>query len=493
VATSIDARDRDVQHAFQEALAIARGATTASLNDIETSLWRALLALGRALIALYLARVAARPRPVDYLHGGAKFVLAETASSEIGTRFGKVVFERPVGRRVGWRRATCDRPIDRALGLCGGFSLSTVMSVTRLCAQLAFANARATFAQFCEWAPSQRTTLRMVDAVGAQARPVLEAAPAPADDGEILVLQVDGGGAPHIDLAELLLRQRPRAKRTGTARHRRRDRRRARQRPRRLKGDKSKNAKVAFVGVIYTLRRAADGTCEGPIHKRLYATFESHAALFKWLHYEAVKRGYGTKRTLFLADGADAIWDQQAIWFPKAEPCIDWVHIVEKLWAAGRCLHREGSDKLATWVADRVRDLRGRSGADKVITTLSAAYASIAKTGPGNKAKREKLLEVLTHLSKHRHRMPYHALRRDDLDIGTGAVEGAIRNLVRMRLDGPGMRWSRGRSEWVLHLRCILLNGQWDDFAAHLARQGSLQLAATPTPTRSHQAAKRAA
>ena len=61
-----------------------------------------------------------------------------------------------------------------------------------------------------------------------------------------------------------------------------------------------------------------------------------------------------------------------------------------------------------------------------------------------------------------------------------------------MRLDGPGMRWSRGRSEWVLHLRCVLLNGQWDDFAAHLVRRGSLQLAATPTPTRSHHAAKRA-
>ena len=493
MATSIDARDRDVQRAFEKALAVARRPTTASLDEIESSLWTAVLALGRALVALYLARVVARPRPTEYVHDGARFVLAETASSEVGTRFGKVAFDRPVGRRVGWRRATCDRPIDRALGLCGGFSLSTVMSVTRLCAQLAFANARATFAQFCEWSPSQRSTLRMVDAVGAQARPFLEAAPAPDDDGEILVLQVDGGGAPHIDPAELRLRRRPHARRSGSARHRRRDRRRARQRPRRAKGDKSKNAKVAFLGVIYTLRRLADGTCEGPINKRICATFESHAALFRWLHHEAVKRGYGTKRTLFLSDGAEAIWDQQAIWFPKAEPCIDWVHIVEKVWAAGRCLHREGSDRLAAWVADRVRELRRPSGADKVITTLAAAYASIAKTGPGNKAKREKLLEVLTHFTKHQHRMRYHAFLRDDLDIGTGAVEGAVRNLVRMRLDGPGMRWSRGRSEWVLHLRCILLNGQWDDFAAHLGRRGSLQLAATPTPTRSHEAARRAA
>jgi hypothetical protein len=494
VATTIDDCERAVQRAFADALAIAGGATTKSLHDIETSLWSALLALGRAMITLYLARVVARPLASGYVHDGARFALVGTRTTELGTRFGKIWFERPVGRRVGWRRAACDRPIDRALGLCGGFSLGTVLSVTRLCAQLAFASARATFAQFCEWAPSTRSTLRMVDAVGAEARPFLERAPAPDDDGEILVIQVDGGGAPHIDPAELALRRKPHVRRDGTGRHRRRGRRRARVRPRRKKGDKTKNAKVAFVGVIYTLGACDDqGKREGPIHKRIYATFESHAALFKWLHLEATKRGYGTKRTLFLSDGAEAIWEQQATWFPQAEPCIDWFHIVEKLWAAGRCLHGEGSDELAAWVTSLVRELRRRSGADKVCTALSNAYASIPKTGPGNKAKREKLLEVLEHVSKHRHRMNYASLRRDDLDIASGAIEGAVRNLVRMRLDGPGMRWSRGRSERVLHLRCILLNGQWDEFSAHLARRGSLQLAATPIPTMAHEAAKKAA
>ncbi len=493
MATTIDARERDVQHAFQEALAIVRGATTRSLHEVETSLWTALLALGRAMLALYLARVVARPRPAQYIHGGARYQLAETVRNEIGTRLGKVVFVRPVGRRMGWRRAACDRPIDRALGLCGRFSMPTVLSVARLCAQLAFTSARATFAQFCQWAPSQRSTLRMVDAVGAEARSFLEGAPPPDEDGEILVIQVDGGGAPMIDPAELLLRRRPHTPAEGSVRHQRRRRRRARVRPRRKKGDKSKNAKVAFVGVIYTLGASVEGRREGPMGKRIYATFESHAALFKWLHHEATKRGYGTKRTLFLADGAEAIWEQQAIWFPKAEPCIDWVHIVEKLWAAGRCLHPEGSEPLATWVQQRVGDLRRPSGADKVVSTLSEAYASIPKTGPGNKAKRARLLAVITHMNKHRHRMRYHQLRRDDLDIATGAVEGAVRNLVRMRLDGPGMRWSRDRSERIVHLRCVLLNGQWDEFAAHLARRGSLQLAATPTPTRSHAAARRAA
>jgi hypothetical protein len=93
-------------------------------------------------------------------------------TSEIGTRFGKVLFSRPVGRRRGfWKRAKADLPVDRELGLSAGFSLGVVVAITRLCAQMAFAPARGTFREFCEWAPSSRATLRMVDAVGDLARP----------------------------------------------------------------------------------------------------------------------------------------------------------------------------------------------------------------------------------------------------------------------------------------------------------------------------------
>jgi hypothetical protein len=57
-----------------------------------------------------------------------------------------------------------------------------------------------------------------------------------------------------------------------------------------------------------------------------------------------------------------------------------------------------------------------------------------------------------------------------------------------MRFDGPGMRWSRERSERLLHLRCILLNGQWTEFAAHLSRRCDVKLAAQPIPTQTHDA-----
>jgi hypothetical protein len=83
--------------------------------------------------------------------------------------------------------------------------------------------------------------------------------------------------------------------------------------------------------------------------------------------------------------------------------------------------------------------------------------------------------------------MRYAELRCEDLDIGTGAVEGAVRNLVGMRLDGPGMRWGRDRAEMVLHLRCIVLNEQWEAFCSHLAGR-ALRLAPQPKPARTHDA-----
>jgi hypothetical protein len=447
-----------------------------------------LLALGRALVVLFLERQASRTRPAEYRWNGKRYLLAGERVSDLGTRCGKVMFRRPVGRRPEAPRAACDLPVDRELGLCAGFSLGVVAGMSRLCAQMAFANARQTFEDIYEWVPSPRAVLRMVDAAGAEARRFLEQAPPPEDDGQVLVIQVDGKGAPMISEAEYERRCQPHRMPASETpgRHRRRFRRRARPRPRRTKGKKSKNAKVAVVGVLYTLRRTPYGL-EGPIGKRVYATFESHEALFVWLRREADKRGYGRKRTYFLADGSEAIWRLQQEYFPKARVCLDWYHAVERLWIAGECLYSEGSEALRSWVGRQTERLR-RGAVPAIVAELRTRREAIPATGPGNKGRRERLGETLHYYEKHRRRMRYRAMRRDDLDIGTGAVEGAVRNLVGMRLDGPGMRWSRQRSERVLHLRCILLNDQWAEFAAYLARRSGFSLAARPEPAMPHTA-----
>jgi len=492
--SSIAQARQEVDRSVHAALDSVEKAGNGSAADAEAAVWIGLLALGRALMTWFFALRAARyaANDVTYEHGGLSYIVSGREETEIGTRFGKVVFERPVGRVRGAPRWKHDLPLDRELGLVSGFTLPVVTTLTRLCAQMAFASARDVFRSLFAWSPSSRAVLRMVDAMGAEARPFLDEAPAPEDDGEVLVITVDGKGAPTISSAERQRRAQPHKPRGKNARHARKARRRQQPRTRRGPGKKSKNAKMAAVGVLYTLRRTDDGKLDGPVNKRVYATFESYRALFEWIHAEAVKRGYGTSKfakVLFIADGAETLWSLQTEYFPDAEVCIDWYHIVEKLWAAGKALcrgTRRHRKELEAWVAAQKKRLR-KGQLRQVLTEIQSALSATAQTGPGNKYRRKVLGDVLAHFTKNAKRLRYAELRKQDLDIGSGVIEGAVRHVVGVRLDGPGMRWGRDRAEAVLHLRCVLLNGQWNAFEHHVARR-PLKLAPQPIPARTHDA-----
>lgn len=492
--TSIDQSRTDVQQAIRALMMIADSAVPSTAASAEQRLWSGLLALGRALMTLFFARQAARWQAGrSYGDEGDRRVVVGTETSVIGTRFGRVTVELPVGMREGDPRAARDFPLSRALGLPAGFTMLVVTTMARLCAQMAFASARDLARHLFEWTPSSRAVLRMVDAVGERARGFLEQASAPEGDGEVLVIMVDGKGAPAISSAEYARRARPHSQRGSNGRHGRRQKRRERPRKRRGPGKKSKNAKMAAIGVLYTLKRDAAGKLDGPVNKRVYATFDGYRALFEWIALEAKKRGYGTAKftkVLFVADGADAIWTLQKEFFPAAEVCLDWYHVVEKLWAAGKAVcrgTRRQRAALEAWVAAQKKRLR-HGKLDEVIAELERALDGTAATGPGNKYRREVLGQVRDHFVKNALRMQYKKLRSADLEIGSGVVEGAVRHLVGVRLDGPGMRWGRDRAEAVLHLRCVLINGLWDDFTHHLTAQPDFRLRPKPVPTRTHDA-----
>ncbi len=246
-----------VHQCYEAVLAAADSSEPQSLYAWEAGAWTLLLALGRALVLLFLVRQVGRPRPAGYKYDGVRWNLRDWRETELGTRFGKVLFCRPVGRRASSRRAAADLVVDRELGLGSGFSLAVVVGIARLCAMMSFAGARETWSDIYGWAPSPRATYRMIDATGQSARTFMQSAPPPEDDGEILVIQVDAGGAPMISPDEARRRRKPKRKRRPTRRERKTARRR-RPHQRRTKGKKSKNAKQAFTAILYTLRRTED-------------------------------------------------------------------------------------------------------------------------------------------------------------------------------------------------------------------------------------------
>ena len=60
--------------------------------------------------------------------------------------------------------------------------------------------------------------------------------------------------------------------------------------------------------------------------------------------------------------------------------------------------------------------------------------------------------------------MPYDKIIKQDLELGSGAVEGAIKNIIGKCCDHGGMRWIEEGVEAVVQLRCIEANGDWDHF-----------------------------
>ena len=141
------------------------------------------------------------------------------------------------------------------------------------------------------------------------------------------------------------------------------------------------------------------------------------------------------------------------------------IHVVEYLWKAGACLHREGSHALRGWV-EKQKDRLYSGKAASIVRALRASEA-LAST-PKKKAR---LAQIANYLAKRLEMMNYPELAREDLELSSGIVEGAVRYLVAQRFDEGGMRWIKERAEALLQLRCIEINGEWDAFLAFAHRQ----------------------
>lgn len=88
----------------------------------------------------------------------------------------------------------------------------------------------------------------------------------------------------------------------------------------------------------------------------------------------------------------------------------------------------------------------------------------LERLAPGQKSARECLKKVRHYLVKRMDKMNYKKLRERDLEISSGAVEGAVNYVIARRFDCGGMRWIKERAEHLLQLRCIEVNDDWEAF-----------------------------
>jgi hypothetical protein len=452
----------NIQRAVAGLMEWALRSQTLTFDAFETQLVPKVLAVGCLLVQLFLCMREA-PFQATPPQPPAGYKRMSPVARQLGTFFGKVCY----WRTYFYRKGAGYYPLDGALGLTSdGFSMRVRSLAARIATKVSYAQAGLVLGLFLEWAPAQESIEGMVLGLGRHTSAWFESAPAPVGDGALLVIQIDSKATPTATETELAKRRGPRRPNPhpGSQRHRGRVARHQRGgKPRRQKGDKAKNGKAATIVTMYTLKKSCAGQLEGPINKKVYASYAPKRHAVAIARREADKRGFarGCGKTIqIVTDGDNDLQRYIEELFPEALHTMDVYHVTEYLWEAGACLYAEGSAELVAWVNTQREALYDGRAAEIV----AAIAQRLAHLDPAQTSARTRLQKVHDYLAKRVHKMNYKELQEQDLEIASGAVEGAVNYVIAKRFDTGGMRWIKARAEALLQLRCIEVNNDWAAF-----------------------------
>jgi len=147
---------------------------------------------------------------------------------------------------------------------------------------------------------------------------------------------------------------------------------------------------------------------------------------------------------------------------------IDFIHVLEYLWAAAWAFYPEASPDAGPWVRGHAAAILagGAAGTAAAIRARAAATPGLSQT------KRAAAEETARYLNVKAPCLDYPAALANGWPIATGVIEGACRHLVQDRMDITGARWTTPTAEAILQLRALLANGEFDQYwAYHLNRE----------------------
>ena len=416
------------------------------LSQVEKQLFSGLLDLGRSLLEVYVAE-----RGTGYVGSvwergdGGQWSCQGIRSKAYLSVFGPLEIRRSYYYDSEQRIGGC--PLDEALQLPER-KYSHLLSewMLRFCVKGAYDGAVEDVKTLLGLSIPKRSmevlageVSESVEAFEAQVAP-------PEEEGEILVVGVDGKGVP-------MRRESPKPA------------------PKRLKkGEKQTKKKMATVGVVYGLDEPSEES--SPKHKELFATLSGKEGLFVRLRERALQRGLGRhSKGVFLADGEKALWKLKGQYFPELEGILDWYHVSEYLWKAAYLFLAEGSPEAKAWVEEKEAQLKaGRVG--YVIGGLKQMVTKARRLK--TKKSRKEMRKIIGYFERNRAHMAYARYREEGYPIGSGVVEAAGKTLVRTRMEQTGMRWKEEGAEALLKLRAVFLNSRWEEFwKSHLQRQAA--------------------
>ena len=155
------------------------------------------------------------------------------------------------------------------------------------------------------------------------------------------------------------------------------------------------------------------------------------------------------KNKIFIADGATWIWNWVEDTYPDCVQIVDFFHAKEHLCEFAKDYFKDKNDRTK-WI-DKQSLIMLNKGISPVIKTLNLLSD-----------KTEKLRKLIGYYKNHEKRMQYHKFKEKGLQIGSGAIESAHKDVLQKRLKLSGQRWTKKGLQQMAQLRVAYKSGKWN-------------------------------
>jgi hypothetical protein len=200
-----------------------------------------------------------------------------------------------------------------------------------------------------------------------------------------------------------------------------------------------------------------------PSVRAVIAAVEEAKAFGNRCVVEAVRLGVSADGLSVLGDGAEWIWNLACGHFPVAAQLVDVYHGSEQLAKAGRAVFGEG-EPLQRWLDGARLQMIGDGywGVCEVLATLGRDPEQARRLGTVGG-------EVLNYFCGQQGRLGYAVRLRRGQVIGSGLVEGSIKQRVNVRMKRSGARWLAGHVGPFVELLALADSSEWSEFWASTA------------------------
>lgn len=174
---------------------------------------------------------------------------------------------------------------------------------------------------------------------------------------------------------------------------------------------------------------------------------------------EIKNKGYDTAicNQALVSDGAQPIQDGFAKHFPEKEQVLDEYHFSEHVNIAAKATFTNELERII-WVK-ACFDLCFQNHSEELLIKIQSTRESISD----NSEAKEQLRLLYNYTDRNKERIRYGYFKELGLPIGSGEIEGRIKNMNdTKKIKSASIRWRKENLKKVIALRTVIFNGQFD-------------------------------